>query len=80
MHDRRRNLGCPIDVFFGNVKASSVSNLHTFLDCGATTVVDAKSPAGTEGSVVTLTVMTVESYFSGTGRGKGTVKFTYKKG
>ena len=74
------DLGCAIDVYFGNVKASSVSNVHSFLDCGATTVVDAKSPAGTAGSVVTLSVTTVESYFTRTGRGKSTAKFTYKKG
>ena len=74
------NLGCAIDVYFGSVKAPSVSKVHSFLDCGATTVVDAKSPAGRAGSVVSLTVMTVESYFSGTGRGRSTAKFTYKKG
>jgi hypothetical protein len=72
------NLGCPLEVFFGNVKAESFTIVKTLLDCGSTTTVDATSPPGTAGTKVPVTVGTIESYFTGSGRGTTTARFTYK--
>jgi hypothetical protein len=71
------NLGCPLDVFFGNVEAESITPVKALLDCGSTTAVDATSPPGTKGAKVPVTVGTIESYFTGSGRGSTTASFTY---
>jgi hypothetical protein len=71
------NLGCPLQVDFGNAVAASFSAVKSDLDCGATTVVRATSPAGPAGTEVPVTVETVESYFTGGGRGTTSAGFTY---
>jgi hypothetical protein len=72
------NLGCPLEVFFGNVKAESFTVVQALLDCGSTSTVRATSPPGTAGTKVGVTVGTIESYFTGSGRGTTTARFTYK--
>ncbi len=72
------NLGCPLEVFFGNVKAESFTPVQALLDCGSTTTLHATSPPGTAGTKVPVTVATIESYFTGSGRGTTTASFTYK--
>jgi hypothetical protein len=72
------NLGCPLEVFFGNVKAESFTPGQALLDCGSTTRLHATSPPGTKGTKVPVTVGTIESYFTGSGRGTTTADFTYK--
>jgi Pro-kumamolisin, activation domain/IPT/TIG domain len=72
------NLGCPLAVFFGNVKARSFTPGKALLDCGSTTRLHATSPPGTKGTKVPVTVATIESYYAGTGRGTTTADFTYK--
>jgi hypothetical protein len=71
------NLGCVLQAFFGSNAATAVSNVPTFLDCGSTTTVRATSPAGKAGTSVPVTVTTVESFFTGSGRSQSTAKFTY---
>jgi hypothetical protein len=71
------NLGCPLQVYFGNTVAESFSAAQADSDCGATTVVHAVSPAGPAGSQVPVRVKTVESYFTGSGRGTTTADFSY---
>jgi Pro-kumamolisin, activation domain/IPT/TIG domain len=73
-----QNLGCPLEVFFGNVKAESVTPVKALLDCGSTASVHATSPPGTSGATVPVTVGTIESYFTGAGRGTTTARFAYK--
>ena len=73
-----QNLGCPLEVFFGNVKAKSVTPVKALLDCGSTVRVHATSPPGTAGTEVPVTVGTIESYFTGSGRGTTTARFAYK--
>jgi len=72
------NLGCPLEVFFGNVKAESFTPVQALLDCGSTTTLHATSPPGKGGTKVPVTVGTIESYFTGSGRGTTTGSFTYK--
>jgi hypothetical protein len=72
------NLGCPLDVFFGDVKAKSVTPGKALLDCGSTTRLHAVSPPGAKGATVPVTVGTIESYFTGSGRGTTTASFHYK--
>jgi hypothetical protein len=72
------NLGCPLKVYFGKVKAKSFTPGKALLDCGSTTGLHATSPAGTKGTSVPVTVGTIESYFTGSGRGTTTADFTYK--
>jgi hypothetical protein len=72
------NLGCPLEVFFGNVKAESFKPVQALLDCGSTTALHATSPRGTAGTKVRVTVGTIESYFTGSGQGTSTAGFTYK--
>lgn len=72
-----QNLGCPLDVFFGNVRAESFSPVKTMLDCGSTTTLHATSPPGSAGTRVPVTVTTVESYFSGSGRSSTHAHFRY---
>lgn len=72
-----QNLGCPLDVFFGNVRAESFSAVKTMLDCGSTTTLHATSPPGKAGTTVPVTVTTVESYFTGSGRSSTRVRFRY---
>jgi hypothetical protein len=77
---RGENLGCVLNVFFGNGQATHVSNLATFTDCGSTVQVAATSPAGTAGKSVPVTAVTAESYFTGSGRSTSSAKFTYAGG
>ena len=72
------NLGCPINVFFGSVQAENFAPSPTGLDCGSTTVLQATSPPGTVGTTVPVTVVTAESYYTGSGRSPTTANFTYK--
>ena len=73
------NLGCPIGVLFGSTPATAFRSVATpGLDCGSTEKLKATSPAGTSGSSVPVTVTTVESYFTGTGKSPTTATFTYK--
>ena len=74
------NLGCVLQVFFGNAQATRVSNLPTFTDCGSTVQVRATSPAGTAGKSVPVTAVTAESFFTGSGRSTSSAKFTYAGG
>jgi len=71
------NLGCALEVYFGNVKAESIKPVKALLDCGSTTTLHAISPPGTAGADVPVTVGTIESYFTGSGRGTTTASFTY---
>jgi hypothetical protein len=71
------NLGCPLQVHFGDTLAASFSAVQSDLDCGATTEVRATSPAGPAGAEVPVTVKTVESYFTGSGQGTTTAEFSY---
>jgi Pro-kumamolisin, activation domain/IPT/TIG domain len=72
------NLGCSLDVYFGTVKAKSFTSVPTPLDCGSTTTVLAVSPPGKAATKVRVTVGTIESYFTGSGRGTSTATFTYR--
>jgi hypothetical protein len=77
------NVGCPLYVFFGNTKVKAVMAGNRGAEskgfpCGSsTTTVDATSPPGNSGSSVRVSVMTIESYFTGAGRGTTTAVFTY---
>ena len=73
------NLGCPLEVFFANAAAAPFSAVQSDLDCGATTEVRATSPAGSAGTKVPVTIQTVESYFTGAGRGSTSAGFTYTR-
>jgi hypothetical protein len=73
-----QNLGCVTAVFFGEAEAS-FTPVETPLDCGSSTVVDASSPAGVAGSKVPVTLTTVESFFTGSGRSASSAQFAYKK-
>jgi hypothetical protein len=72
-----RNLGCAIAVYFGKVAAKKLSNVRALLDCGATNEVDVTVPPGKVGAKVRVTVITVESYF--TGSHSNSVGYTYTK-
>jgi hypothetical protein len=72
------NLGCPLSVYFGKVKARSFKPVQALLDCGSTTTVLATSPRGAAGAKKRVTVGTIESYFTRSGRGTSTAIFTYK--
>ena len=72
------NLGCPLGVFFGNVKAKSFSPVRALLDCGSTTTVSAAAPKGTAGTRVSVSVETIESFFTGSDHGTSAARFTYK--
>jgi hypothetical protein len=71
------NLGCPLQVYFGRTVAESFSAVQADSDCGATTAVRATSPAGPAGTEAPVQVKTVESYFTGSGRGTTTAEFSY---
>jgi hypothetical protein len=71
------NLGCPLNVFFGTAQATSLTPQEAVLDCGSTTTIQAQSPPGTAGTTVPVTVSTLESYFTGSGRGTTGAAFTY---
>jgi hypothetical protein len=75
---RGDNLGCPLDVYFGRVKAKSFTSVQALLDCGSTTTLHATSPPRPAGTRVLVTARTIESYFTGTGRGTSKAHFTYK--
>jgi hypothetical protein len=72
-----QNLGCPVQVYFGNTVAKSFTPGAGLLDCGSTTKLSAKSPAHAAGTVP-VSVETAEGYFTGSGRGTTTASFTYK--
>jgi hypothetical protein len=71
------NLGCPLAVYFGDRPARKVRPGTGVLDCGATQLADAVSPPGAPGSAVPVSVATVESYFTRSGRGTSTGRFSY---
>jgi hypothetical protein len=73
-----QNLGCTTALFFGEAEAS-FTPVEALLDCGSSTVVDATAPAGVAGSKVPVTVTTVESFFTGSGRSASSAQFAYKK-
>ncbi len=75
---RGDNLGCPLEVYFGRVKAKSFTPVQALLDCGSTTTLRATAPAGPAGAKVLVTAGTIESYFTGTGRGTSKARFSYK--
>jgi Pro-kumamolisin, activation domain/IPT/TIG domain len=75
---RGENLGCVTGVFFGTTVVKTFSNAQAILDCGSTELVDAMSPPGKAGSKVNVTVTTVESNYTGSGRSISTAYFTYK--
>ncbi|HUD35367.1 MAG TPA: IPT/TIG domain-containing protein [Streptosporangiaceae bacterium] len=72
------NLGCAIAVYFGKAAARKVKPVRTLTDCASTIAVKATSPAGKAGSKVPVSVETVQSYFTGSGRSTTTARFTYK--
>jgi hypothetical protein len=76
---RGQNLGCVTGVFFGKVAARKFSNAEAVLDCGSTTIVHATAPPGRGGTTVKITITTVESEFTGTGRSKSSASFTYTR-
>ena len=75
------NLDCPLYVFFGNTEVKAHSSNEAAdagrLTCTSTTAVEATSPPGPAGTSVPVSITTIESYFSGTGRGTTTANFTY---
>jgi Pro-kumamolisin, activation domain/IPT/TIG domain len=75
------NLGCPLYIFFGNTKATSLAPIQVYAPagviCRSSKTLGATSPAGLSGTSVPVSVMTIESYFTGAGRGTTTAKFTY---
>ncbi len=75
------NLGCPLEVWFGQRAALAFRSATATLDCGALTSVRAAAPPGAPGSRVAVSVATVESYFTGHGRrgGAGAARFTYRR-
>jgi hypothetical protein len=72
------NLGCPLGVWFGRRAALSFRPGLGALDCGATAFVRAAAPPGTPGSRVPVSVATVQSYFTGRGRGSTSARFSYR--
>jgi hypothetical protein len=74
-----QNLGCVTGVFFGRRAARKISNAAAILDCGSTTVVHATAPPGRAGTTVKVTITTVESNLTGSGRSKSTATFTYRR-
>ncbi len=73
-----RDLGCVSGVFFGTVPAKKIHNPTTFGHCGSTTQIVATAPAGTPGRTAKVTVTTIESEFTGTGRSKSAATYTYQ--
>jgi Pro-kumamolisin, activation domain/IPT/TIG domain len=71
------NLSCVTGVFFGNAVAEKFSNSQAASDCGSNDVVHATSPSGAAGSSVKVTVTTVESDLTGSGKSSSTGTFTY---
>jgi hypothetical protein len=73
------NLGCPLGAWFGRRPALSFRPGTPAPDCGATEFLRAASPRGAPGSRVPVSVQTVESYFTGHGRGSTIARFRYRK-
>jgi hypothetical protein len=73
------NLGCPLGVWFGHRPALSFRPGIAALDCGATQFLTATSPPGAPGSRVPVSVQTIESYFTGHGRGSTIGRFGYRR-
>jgi hypothetical protein len=75
------NLDCPLYAFFGNTEVKALSPAKGAAaggpTCESTTTLEATSPPGRAGTSVPVSVTTIESYFSGTGRGTTTANFTY---
>jgi len=74
-----QNLGCPLAVTFGDNAAESFHAIPALLACGATTELEAVSPAGTAGTKVPVSVTTWESYFTGSGDAPSQALFSYSK-
>ena len=72
------NLGCALGVSFGRRAALTFRPGTGAVDCGATEFLMATSPPGTPGSAVPVSVQTVESYFTGRGRGTTVARFRYR--
>jgi subtilase family serine protease len=56
-----QNLGCAVAATFGSAQATGVANETALLDCGATGLVDATTPAGKPSAKVPVKVETAES-------------------
>jgi hypothetical protein len=72
------NLSCPLGVWFGRAKALGLRPGGAALDCGSNVFVTAGAPPAAAGTRVPVTVQTVESYFTGVGRGSSSVHFRYR--
>jgi hypothetical protein len=72
------NLSCPIGVWFGSARSRKVRPGDAVLDCGSNVLAGAVAPPGTPGARVPVTVQTVESYFTGSGRGTSRARYTYR--
>lgn len=75
------NLGCIVNVAFGNESAETYSNAQALLDCGSSTEAVVLAPPGKAGTTVPIRVETVEGIFTGSGFTKAvtTARFTYHK-
>ena len=72
------NLGCPLAVHFGRRAATSFRAGRAALDCGANAFLRAIAPPGAPGSRVPVSVVTVQSYFTGRGHGSTSARFSYR--
>lgn len=72
------NLGCALAVFFGKVRARSLTQGVGGLDCGSTITVKATSPKGKSGTKVPVRVETIETFFAHAGDGTTAARFRYK--
>jgi hypothetical protein len=74
---RGANLGCPLAVSFAGTPAESFKAPESLLTCGSPTAIEAVSPPGAAGTTVPVSVVTEESYFTGTGDAPGDAEFAY---
>jgi hypothetical protein len=72
-----QNLGCVTAVDFGTTAAETFSNAEALLDCGQTNTIDVVAPPGVAGSVVKVTVTTIESEATGSGPSTSSVEYAY---
>jgi hypothetical protein len=72
------NLSCPLGVWFGAAPALGFRRGAAALDCGSNVFLKAGAPPGAAGSRVAVNVQTLESYFTGAGRGTGAARFAYR--
>jgi hypothetical protein len=73
-----QNLGCATGVYFGKVAAARFGNAAALLDCGSTTTIKVRVPAGKTGKTVRVTVTTIEGDLTGFGPSNAT-SFTYTR-